>query len=61
MEQAYEDEVERLGVGTWELTLRPIATSEDQAHQLVLDAHREIAEMVNISWADYCRLHNLPG
>lgn len=61
IEQAYEDEAERLGVGSWELTLQLIATSEEQAYQRILAAHMEIAEMVNMSWADYRRLHNLTG
>lgn len=58
--QEFEDEAARLGVASWELTLLLIATSEKQANWLLLEAHREIAEMVDMAWADYGRLHNLP-
>lgn len=59
IEQAFEDEAERLGVGDWELTLLLNASSKKLADRRILEVHKEIAEMANISWPSYCRLHNL--
>lgn len=59
IEQAFEDEAERRGVALWELMLQLTATSEEQLQSQLNAAHQEIAEMVEMSWEDYCRLHNL--
>lgn len=59
IEQAFEDEAERRGVALWELMLQLTATSEEHLQSQLNAAHQEIAEMVEMSWEDYCRLHNL--
>lgn len=59
IEQAFEDEAELRGVALWELMLQLTATSEEQLQSQLNAAHQEIAEMVEMSWEDYCRLHNL--
>ncbi len=59
IEQELDDEAERRGIAQWELILQLSTTSEEQLQSQLHAAHQEIAEMVEMSWEDYCRLHNL--
>lgn len=59
IEQKLDDEAERRGVAQWELILQLSTNTEEQLQSQLHEAHREIAQMVEMSWEDYCRLHNL--
>lgn len=61
IESAFEQEAMRLGMEVWELTLTLISESPDELKHLTLEFHREIAEMVEMEWEEYCELNGING
>lgn len=55
----FDEEAQIRGVGTWELALSFIARTPQELRQMTLHAHREIAEMVDMEWEQYCALNHL--
>lgn len=61
IESAFEEEAKRLGIEVWELTLTLISESPKELEYLTLAFHREIAEMVEMEWEEYCKLNGIDG
>ncbi|MNH91412.1 hypothetical protein D3C87_815890 [compost metagenome] len=61
IESAFEQEAMRLGIEVWELTLTMISESPEQLKYLTLEFHREVAEMVEMDWEEYCQLNGISG
>ncbi|KJH77779.1 MULTISPECIES: DUF6388 family protein [unclassified Pseudomonas] len=59
IESAFEQEAARLGIEVWELTLTLISESPEELKFLTLEFHREVAEMVEMDWKDYCKLNGI--
>lgn len=59
IESAFEQEATRLGIEVWELTLTLISESPEELKNLTLDFHREVAEMVDMDWEQYCELNGI--
>ncbi|MGR3963683.1 hypothetical protein FBY10_1147 [Pseudomonas sp. SJZ103] len=59
IESAFEQEAARLGVEVWELTLTMISQSPQELKRLTLAFHREVSEMVEMPWKDYCTLNGI--
>lgn len=49
----------RLGIEVWELTLTLISESTEELKYLTLEFHREVAEMVEMDWKEYCKLNGI--
>ena len=56
---AIKQEAARLGVEVWELTLTMISQSPQELKRLTLAFHREVSEMVEMPWKDYCTLNGI--
>ncbi|MGF6161234.1 hypothetical protein ABIE16_000499 [Pseudomonas sp. 2725] len=61
IESAFEQEAMRLGIEVWELTLTMISESPEELKYLTLEFHREVAEMVEMDWEEYCQLNGISG
>lgn len=61
IESAFEQEATRLGIEVWELTLTLISESPEELKYRILEFHREIAEMVEMEWEEYCKLNGING
>ncbi|TWC55289.1 hypothetical protein FBY04_11049 [Pseudomonas sp. SJZ080] len=61
IELAFEQEATRLGIEVWELTLTLISESPEELKFLILEFHREVAEMVEMEWEEYCKLNGVNG
>lgn len=61
IESAFEQEAMRLGIEVWELTLIMISESSEELKYLTLQFHREVAEMVEMDWEEYCKLNEISG
>ena len=61
IESAFEQEAMRLGIEVWELTLTMISESPEELKYLTLEFHREVAEMVEMDWEEYCQLNGFSG
>lgn len=61
IESAFEQEAMRLGIEVWELTLTLISESPEELKNLTLEFHREVAEMVEMEWEEYCKLNGING
>jgi len=59
IESAFEQEATRLGIEVWELTLTLISESPEELKYLILEFHREVAEMVEMDWKEYCKLNGI--
>lgn len=59
IESAFEQEAARLGIEVWELTLTLISESPEELKYLTLEFHREVAEMVEMEWEEYCKLNSI--
>ncbi|MFW9082859.1 DUF6388 family protein [Pseudomonas sp. P2757] len=59
IESAFEQEATRLGIEVWELTLFMISESSEELKHLTLEFHREVAEMVEMDWEEYCKLNGI--
>ncbi|KAA8563482.1 hypothetical protein FX985_03551 [Pseudomonas extremaustralis] len=59
LHEAFEAEAERQGLFAWELTLKLTAESAQAFEAQRLEVHKEVAQMAGMSWADYCRLHDV--
>ena len=59
IESAFEQEATRLGIEVWELTLTLISESPEELKYLILEFHREAAEMVEVDWKEYCKLNGI--
>ncbi|MGZ7458720.1 DUF6388 family protein [Pseudomonas sp. Ma2-10] len=59
IESAFEQEATRLGIEVWELTLTLISESPEELKYRTLEFHREVAEMVEIDWKEYCKLNGI--
>ncbi|OMQ32233.1 DUF6388 family protein [Pseudomonas putida] len=59
IESAFEQEATRLGIEVWELTLIMISESSKDLKYLTLEFHREVAEMVEMDWEEYCKLNKI--
>ncbi|MGH8332745.1 MAG: DUF6388 family protein [Pseudomonas fluorescens] len=59
IESAFEQEATRLGIEVWELTLTLISESPEELKYLTLEFHREVAEMVEMEWEEYCKLNEI--
>lgn len=59
IESAFEQEAARLGIEVWELTLTLISESPDELKRLTLEFHREVSEMVEMDWKEYCDLNGI--
>ncbi|KAA0986201.1 hypothetical protein FQ192_23895 [Pseudomonas sp. ANT_J12] len=59
IESAFEQEAIRLGIEVWELTLTLISESPEELKCLTMEFHREVAEMVEMDWNDYCHLNGI--
>ncbi|MFL1502425.1 DUF6388 family protein [Pseudomonas sp. O64] len=59
IESAFEQEAARLEVEVWELTLTMISQSPQELKRLTLAFHREVSEMVEMAWKDYCTLNGI--
>ncbi|QZI68088.1 DUF6388 family protein [Pseudomonas protegens] len=55
----FDEEAQLRGMGTWELALSFVARTPQELRQMTLHAHREIAEMVDMEWEQYCVLNHL--
>ncbi|PYY88716.1 hypothetical protein DNK59_08405 [Pseudomonas sp. TKO26] len=55
----FDEEARLRGMGTWELALSFIARTPQELSRMTLEAHREIAEMVDMDWDQYCQLNHL--
>ncbi len=55
----FDEEAQLRGIGTWELALSFVARTPQELSQMTLHAHREIAEMVDMEWEQYCALNHL--
>ncbi|WP_160109254.1 DUF6388 family protein [Pseudomonas izuensis] len=61
IESAFEEEATRLGIEVWELTLTLISESREELKCLIIEFHREVAEMVEMEWEEYCKLNEING
>ena len=59
LNEAFEAEAERLGLFAWELTLQLTSASPQEFEARRLEVHREVAQMAQMDWAEYCELHDL--
>lgn len=59
IESAFEQEATRLGIEVWELMLIIISESSKDLKYLTLEFHREVADMVEMDWEEYCKLNNI--
>lgn len=59
IESAFEQEATRLGIEVWELTLIMISESSKDLKHLTLEFHREVADMVEMDWEEYCKLNKI--
>lgn len=59
IESAFEQEAARLGIAVWELTLTMISESPEELKSMTLAFHREVSEMVEMEWTDYCMLNEI--
>ncbi|WP_339543397.1 DUF6388 family protein [Pseudomonas sp. JAI120] len=59
IESAFEQEAARLGIKVWELTLTVISRSPEELKRLTLEFHREVSEMVEMDWKQYCTLNGI--
>ncbi|PNG30339.1 hypothetical protein A1348_23860 [Pseudomonas protegens] len=55
----FDEEARLRGMGNWELALSFIARTPQELKRMTLEAHREIAEMVDMEWDQYCQLNHL--
>lgn len=55
----FDEEARVRGMGTWELALSFIARTPQELNRMTLSVHREIAEMVDMEWEQYCDLNQL--
>lgn len=59
LHEAFEQEAEKLGYFAWELTLQLTSASPEEFAQQRLEVHREVAQMAQMDWSEYCRMHQL--
>lgn len=59
LNEAFEAEAERLGFFAWELTLHLTCETAQAFQDQRLEAHREVAQMAGMDWAEYCVLNGL--
>lgn len=57
--RVFDEEAQSRGLGSWELALSLLAQTPQELSQMTLDVHREIAEMVDMEWEQYCALNHL--
>lgn len=56
---AFEDEAEDQGIETWELALQLMAETPEQLKAMRLEAHQQVAEALDMEWAEYCELNGI--
>ena len=59
LQWAFDDAAQEQGVEPWELALQMIAESPEQLHAMRLETHREVAEALGMSWAEYCAFNDI--
>lgn len=59
LHEAFELEAERKGWFAWELTLQLTSATPEEFAQQRLEVHREVAQMAQMDWNEYCQLHQL--
>jgi hypothetical protein len=59
LHEAFEAEAERLGLFAWELTLQLTAESPEDYEAQRREVHREVAQMAQMDWLEYCELYGL--
>lgn len=56
---AFEDAAQEQGIEPWELALQLIAESPEQLKTMRMETHREVAEALDMSWAEYCEFNEI--
>lgn len=59
LNEAYEEEAQRLGFFAWELTLQLTAASPEEFEAQRREVHKEVAEMAGMQWLEYCEMNGL--
>jgi hypothetical protein len=59
LHEAFEEHAQSLELFAWELTLKLTAASPEEYEAQRLEVHREVAQMANMSWAEYADMYGL--